>query len=115
MNNPSANPLDFDAWANLAKEDPDAFENLRRHVINRAIHKIPSDQRQKRIQGLQWRIDSLRQTSKTPMAACLKLYDMMWDTVLQENGLLDCLQGQKPGKTDPQQAKVLQFTRKPLL
>jgi hypothetical protein len=42
---------------------------------------------------LQWRIDRERDLSKNPMAACIKLSQMMWDAVLGEQGLLETIKG----------------------
>ncbi|MFT5394962.1 MAG: hypothetical protein ACI85N_000141 [Gammaproteobacteria bacterium] len=44
------------------------------------------------MQGLQWQIDQVRATSANPMASCLKISQMMWDTTIGENGLVDHLQ-----------------------
>jgi hypothetical protein len=87
-NNPT--PSDFDAWARLASTDPTAFEHQRSQVINRAIRRAPT-QRQQRLQQLQWQLDQIRATSRTPMVACLRMQRMLWQRIEGENGLLDCL------------------------
>jgi len=83
--------FDFSEWSNLASSDPKAFEQRRELAIEKAILSMP-DAKQQRMRRLQWRIDQERRLSKTPMAACIKLSNMMWENVLGENGLLDHLQ-----------------------
>jgi hypothetical protein len=67
------------------------------------------------MQGLQWRIDQIRETSPNAMAACLKLSSMMWETLLGEDGLLDrlrALEGKDPTKLAPRiPAKVIPLNR----
>lgn len=82
--------FDFSEWSNLAAKDPKAFEKRRQQTIEAAIQSIP-DAKQQRIRALQWRIDQERNRSKSPMAACIRLSNMMWDNLLGENGLLDNL------------------------
>ena len=85
------NPItdfDFDEWAKLAKDDPDAFEEKRKKMIQEVINNVSPEIR-KRVQGLQWQIDQVRSSSPNPMASCLKISQMMWDRVLDEGGLLD--------------------------
>jgi len=82
--------FDFKEWSQLACEDPDAFENRRDQVLQKAIDDMPAD-RQQRMRCLQWRIDQERMQSKNPMAACIKISKMMWDNVLGEKGLLETI------------------------
>jgi hypothetical protein len=84
-------PTDFDDWSRLASTDPAAFEHQRSQVIERAIRRAPA-QRRRRLQQLQWQLDQIRATSRTPMAACLRMQRMLWQCIEGENGLLDCLQ-----------------------
>jgi len=82
--------FDFSEWSELANSDPEAFELRRQQAIEQAILAMP-DNKQKRIRGLQWRIDQERRMAKSPMAACIKLSNMMWEQVLGDNGLLNSL------------------------
>jgi Protein of unknown function (DUF3135) len=91
MQNLNNTDFDFDNWAKLAKEDPDAFEIQREKMIQELIESTSPDFR-KRMQGLQWQIDQIRSTSSNPMASCLKISQMMWDNVLGEDGLLEHMQ-----------------------
>lgn len=91
MNDPAKKQaFDFSEWSSLASTDPKAFEKRRELAIETAIQAMPDD-KQQRMRRLQWRIDQERRLSKTPMAACIRLSNMMWENVLGENGLLDHL------------------------
>lgn len=79
--------FDFDKWAKLAKDDPDAYEDMRKQMIQDVIEKA-SPQVKQRMEGLQWQIDQIRSTSANPMSSCLKISQMMWEKVTAEDGLL---------------------------
>ncbi len=80
--------FDFDEWAKLARDNPEAYEDKRRKMLEEVI-KSTSPEIKRRMQGLQWKIDQIRSTSANPMASCLKISQMMWDSVLGEEGLLE--------------------------
>ncbi len=69
---------DFDAWAALAKSDPEGFELRRRELIEAAIQSRPGGER--RLRGLQCRIDLERRKARTPLKACFRLSALMWDS-----------------------------------
>ncbi|MFO7602938.1 MAG: DUF3135 domain-containing protein [Gammaproteobacteria bacterium] len=71
--------LDFDHWLELAKADPDSFETMRRQIIDAAIGRF-AESRQLHLRRVQWRIDQVRKRSRTPMAACIAISNMMWDS-----------------------------------
>jgi hypothetical protein len=83
--------FDFEYWASLAREDPQAFEARRRAVIDELITTAPPST-QRRLRGLQWQLDQARLRAGTPLAACLRISRMMWEAVLGEGGLLHSLQ-----------------------
>ena len=80
--------FDFDEWVKLARDNPEAYEDKRRQMLQEVIDSTSPEVR-RRMQGLQWKIDQIRSTSTNPMASCLKISQMMWDSVLGENGLLE--------------------------
>ncbi len=82
--------FDFDYWMNLAEKDPAAFEQQRQALIQTTIHQAPKTM-QKRLNGLQWQIDSEIKLAKNPMDSCLKIYQKMMDSVYEQGGLLDAL------------------------
>jgi hypothetical protein len=103
--------MDFDAWSDLAERDPLAFEARRQQVLQDTIERISEGEDRRRLLGLQWRIDVIRDNASNPMAACVKLYDMMWDSVSGYNGLLANLQApQSSAPQSPHQsATILPF------
>ncbi|MGD9602893.1 MAG: DUF3135 domain-containing protein [Gammaproteobacteria bacterium] len=76
----------FEFWAKLAQDDPGAFEDARRLMIDSLIEAAPTAV-QPRLRGLQWQIEHIRNRAPTALSACLKISDMMWTNVLGEDGL----------------------------
>ena len=68
--------FDFDEWCNLALQDPDAFEALRKKIIEEAIKETYPDTRHL-VEGLQFQIDMKRRKSKNPMNSCIQISNMM--------------------------------------
>ncbi len=84
------NGFDFDEWRRLADSDPAAFEAARDDAIRALIQQIP-EERQKRMAGLQWRIDSVRAMAPNPTASFLSLSDMMWESFYRQQAMLKSL------------------------
>jgi CHAD domain-containing protein len=109
--------FDFDEWKTLASVDPEAFERRRREVIEHYLDNLPPA-KQRRLRGLQFRIDMERRRARTPMGACLKISSMMWDSLVGPDGLTSSIKLltqprhpralSEPCKTD---ARILQFRR----
>lgn len=107
--------IDFDAWSALATGDPHRFEQQRTNLINEVLGFAP-EKRQQRLRGLQWRIDNIRKTSSTPLAACIKLSNMMHDSVLGKGGLQEKLHmltgvGANPMPAASSRCIILNFSR----
>jgi len=68
--------FDFDEWLRLAQDDPEAFERRRREVVEALIAQAPQS-RQARLKGLQFRIDLERRKADSPLAAALRLQQML--------------------------------------
>lgn len=103
--------FDFDEWSTLAQKDPGRFEARRRAVIDAFIDGQAADRRQ-RLRRLQWRIDRERERSRSPLAACMRLSNLMWDRFAGEGGLVAVLNGvaRDPRPTAPRRtARVLAF------
>jgi len=98
--------LDFDEWRVLARSDPEAFEAMRRKVLQAVIDRAPEKRRQ-RLQGLQWRVDQVRRRCANPMAACISLSDMMWEAFAGDRGLVETLRGSSPHPGAGGPAKVI--------
>ncbi|MEE8056261.1 MAG: DUF3135 domain-containing protein [Pseudomonadales bacterium] len=67
---------DFDILLQIAQEDPQQLERLRLRLAHKTINSAPKSLR-KRLRGLQFQIDAKRATSKTPLAACIHISNMM--------------------------------------
>lgn len=72
----------------LAKEDPIALEALRQREIEALIDSAPANT-QRRLRGLQFQIDAKRRASKNPMAACVAISQMMFNSVYELNEALN--------------------------
>jgi hypothetical protein len=102
--------FDFDAWVTLARQDPQAFEEKRKCIIEEAIQDAPAH-KQHRLRCLQWKLDKIRETSRTPMMACLQINRLLWENVTGEHGLLNSLQQlqvDQPGnRAQPTKAEII--------
>lgn len=111
----SSQPFNFDSWASLARSNPQAFENKRRSVIEQAIGQAP-DRCRPRLRCLQWKLDQLRRTAPNPLAATIRMQELMWEKVTGEDGLQARLQMlRRPAiasKKAVSGAKILQFRQK---
>ncbi len=86
--------FDFDTWSSMARQDPAKFEAMRQQMIDDLIDSTPAHLRP-RIIGLQWKIDQMRRQTNNPLAACIQISNLMWDSVLGEKGLLNALRQPK--------------------
>ena len=86
-----SNPCNnFEEGTSLAQNDNAAFEKRRSCVIEDFIQNSPCHL-QRRLRGLQFRVDMERRRARTPMGACVRISGMMWDAFLGEGGLRDTL------------------------
>ena len=113
MSGHSINEIDFEHWATLAATDPQKFEELRRDKISAIINRT-SGQRQQRLLGLQWQIDTVRAQHKdSSVDACLAISELMWETFQH---LAEVLQSQaESGLSAPipaKQANIIAFPEK---
>lgn len=77
----------FDEMAMLAKTDPEAFEMMRTELCEQAIARAPLHMR-KRLQGLQFKIDMERKRSGSSMGACIRISQLMNESLLKLNAAL---------------------------
>lgn len=90
MSSSRRHSMDFERWRKLASQDPDGFELMRQDMIE-AVIEAASERLQQRLRGLQWRIDQVRKRSPSPMAACISVSNMMWESFAGEDGLAQTL------------------------
>ena len=75
-------PLDFDKLAALATNDPEAFERYRQKLYQKAIEQAPIEL-QRRLKGMQFRINTAREHSNNGLSSCLKMSAMMHDSLAE--------------------------------
>ena len=61
----------------MARNDPQSLENLRRRLTNTVIQSASTDEQRRRLEGLQFRVDMERQRARSPLAATIKISEMM--------------------------------------
>lgn len=86
---------DFDTLKQMAEENPEGLEALRKRHVDALINNAPQAM-QRRLRGLQFQIDAQREIHSTPMAACIKLSQMMYDSFSELRYLLNSATGQGP-------------------
>lgn len=93
----------------LAEQDPEALEALRLQLVEELIGQA-SESTQRRLRGLQFQIDMERRRAKTPMGACIRISQMMHDSLYELNLALKGEPSIAPGKMQPKNlAAVVQF------
>lgn len=85
-------------WAQLARQDPQAFETMRTELLNEFIQNSPANL-QRKLQGMQWKIELVRQRSSSPVEALAEITGMMWQSTQQlgkkQQDLLDVCTGKE--------------------
>lgn len=85
MNEPPPMKLPgHDVLSQLARDDPQAFERLRRELIENRITRAPEKIRH-RLRLLQFRVDGICRLSGSPLGATLRIQALMWEYFLQMN------------------------------
>jgi hypothetical protein len=67
----------FEVLVDMARNDPEGLETLRRSLTNAVISTASSDAARRRLQGLQFRVDLERRRAGTPLAATIRISEMM--------------------------------------
>ncbi|WP_052830379.1 DUF3135 domain-containing protein [Gynuella sunshinyii] len=106
--------FDFEKMALLAKEDPQALETWLEERVEELIMSSPIEHHH-RLRGLQFQIDMERKRASNPLAACIKLSQMMHESFSKLRQVLNEVQQnnyQSSNQTTPtSQAKVIPFAR----
>lgn len=67
----------FDVLVDMARNDPQSLENLRRRLTTKVIESASTDEQRRRLEGLQFRVDMERERARSPLAATIKISEMM--------------------------------------
>lgn len=104
----TSQPFDFDAWAKLFTEDPQAFEKQRVQAIEQLIRQAPAA-KQQRLRCLQWKLDQIRRTAPNPLAASIRMNQLLWDSLAGPGGLIERLTRPQAMAQARHPARVLPF------
>lgn len=83
---------DWEQWVKLYRENPEEFERERLAAIEGLIMRQPVSIRH-RSRQLQWRIDAVRRRAPNSLSSCIRIYDMMIESVYGPGGLLEVING----------------------
>ncbi|MEM7000611.1 MAG: DUF3135 domain-containing protein [Pseudomonadota bacterium] len=67
----------FDVLVDMARNNPEQLEELRQKLTAHVIRGAASEQKRRRLQGLQFRVDLERQRARSPLAATIRISEMM--------------------------------------
>ncbi|MGI9327281.1 MAG: DUF3135 domain-containing protein [Pseudomonadales bacterium] len=67
----------FDVMLDLARNDPDQLEVLRKQLTDAVIGQAQCEAHKRRLEGLQFRVDMERRRAATPLAATIRISEMM--------------------------------------
>lgn len=67
----------FEVLVDMARNDPEGLETLRRSLTNAVIATARSENSRRRLLGLQFRVDLERRRAATPLAATIRISEMM--------------------------------------
>lgn len=92
---------DFDTLVHLARTNPDELEQLRVRLCNDLIERAPEASR-RRLRGIQFQIDMERRKAGNPMAACIRISQMMHESFENLRSTLNEVAGNAPVLSSPQ-------------
>lgn len=73
----------FDVLLDLARNDPEGLEELRQSLTNSIIDAASNDANRRRLRGLQFRVDMERERAKTPLAATIRISELMCQSMAE--------------------------------
>lgn len=91
----------FDELKTMAAERPEELENLRKRMTDEILRDAPEDRR-RRLEGIVFRINAERLRSKNPLQACIRISQMMMDSVVELRDAVNALGSQPRAPSLPQ-------------
>lgn len=73
---------EFDVLMALYKEDPEAFEAFRKHLLQEAVGRAPQEQRPA-LELILKQIEATREAASSPIESMLLAFKMMQDSLTQ--------------------------------
>lgn len=99
----------FDVLVDMARNDPQRLENLRRELTEGVIAGAATEQQRKRLEGLQFRVEFERQRARSPLAATIKLSEMMAQSLAKLHRSMVTPLENDESDVSKNQAQVLEF------
>lgn len=101
----------------LAREDPQAYEALRLALIQGFIDSVPAGMKP-RLRGIQFRVDCVRQLSRSALGSTVRVYKLMWESFLRLNESWHEAVQLPPSHAEPHTARpggarILEFRPRP--
>lgn len=104
----------FDTMVEMAKNDPVAFEEMRRELSQEIIDGVSNTALKRRLAGLQFQIDMECRKASNPMASCIRISQMMTDSLMELQESLNGLSYSAPEvvkkNLDPISADILDIS-----
>ena len=101
----------FEVLVDMARNDPEGLETLRRSLTNAVIATARSEDSRRRLLGLQFRVDLERRRASTPLAATIRISEMMCRSLADLHAsLVTPLDDAVPG--DDRASNVVPFPRR---
>lgn len=100
----------FDVLVDMARNDPQRLEALRKELTGYVIESAPTEQQRKRLQGIQFRVDVERERARSPLAAAIRLSEMMCLSLADlHRSMVTPLEMEENSPQNAQSATVLAF------
>ena len=94
----------------MARNDPQRLETLRRKLTSSVIAGADTEQKRKRLEGLQFRVDLERERARSPLAATIKISEMMAHALADlHRSMVTPFDAQDEDQIEVRNAKVLHF------
>lgn len=102
----------FDVLVDMARNDPEGLETLRRSLTEAVISAATSDVTKRRLKGLQFRVDMERARAHTPLAATIRISEMMCRSLADLHRSMvapESLDTDQPAANEAPPANVIEF------
>jgi hypothetical protein len=88
----------FDVLVDMARNDPQGLETLRRSLTNAVIANARNEEARRRLRGIQFRVDMERRRSASPLGATIRISELMCRSLARLHRSMvepDALRGQQ--------------------
>lgn len=104
----------FDVLVDMARNDPQGLETLRRSLTDAVIAAASNDTTRRRLQGLQFRVDMERRRASTPLAATIRISEMMCESLADlHRSMVHVVEPAEAGPDRGPRAAVIPFAQPP--